>query len=294
MKGIAPWLQAHWDWRAAGNFICGGTGSGLLVLAAAHASSGGTVDRIIVLAGLALIAAGLAMVWTELGRQLRFLNVFRHARTSWMTREALVAMPLFGFGALAAWTGERGWLLCTAAFALGFLYCQARMLHASKGIPAWRIATSVPLLASTGLAEGAGALLLLQYLASGGKAVAGSAQLWLFAVLLALRFVNWEAYRQSIKTSVPIDALKAIEQVAPHVLRLGHAAPAALLLAGLLLPGFAAEAGALAGLLAIEAGWRLKFWIVRKAAFNQGFALPVTPNRGLSGPHTGIKPGWRP
>jgi phenylacetyl-CoA:acceptor oxidoreductase 26-kDa subunit len=293
MKGIAPWLQAHWDWRAAGNFICGGTGSGLLVLAAAHASSGGTVDRIVVLAGLALIAAGLAMVWTELGRQLRFLNVFRHARTSWMTREAQVAMPLFAIGALAAWTGERAWLLCTAALALGFLYSQARMLQASKGIPAWRIATSVPLMVATGLAEGAGALLVLQYLASGGKSVVGPAQLWLYVVLLALRFINWEAYRQSIKTKVPEDAEKAIAHVHPHVLRFGHAAPAAALLAGLLLPGIAAEAGALAGLLVIEAGWRLKFCIVRKAAFNQGFALPFTPNRGLTGAHQGIKPGWR-
>src|SRR5215472_9919177 len=28
-KGVAPWHQGHWDWKAAGNFICGGGGSGL-------------------------------------------------------------------------------------------------------------------------------------------------------------------------------------------------------------------------------------------------------------------------
>jgi phenylacetyl-CoA:acceptor oxidoreductase subunit 2 len=31
---LAPTLQKRWDWRAAGNFICGGSGSGLMIMAA--------------------------------------------------------------------------------------------------------------------------------------------------------------------------------------------------------------------------------------------------------------------
>ena len=45
------------------------------------------------------------------------------------------------------------WL--AAALALAFIYCQARMLQAAKGIPAWREPLLVPLMVVTGLAEGA-------------------------------------------------------------------------------------------------------------------------------------------
>ncbi len=33
-RGVEPWHQQHWDWKAAGNFICGGAGSGLFIFAA--------------------------------------------------------------------------------------------------------------------------------------------------------------------------------------------------------------------------------------------------------------------
>ena len=32
--GPAPWRQTNWDWRAAGNFIFGGAGGGLIVFTA--------------------------------------------------------------------------------------------------------------------------------------------------------------------------------------------------------------------------------------------------------------------
>ena len=31
--GPNPWLQQHWDWRAATNFIFGGAGAGLIFAA---------------------------------------------------------------------------------------------------------------------------------------------------------------------------------------------------------------------------------------------------------------------
>jgi phenylacetyl-CoA:acceptor oxidoreductase subunit 2 len=55
------------------------------------------------------------------------------------------------------------------------------------------------------------------------------------------------------------------------------------------------RAGWLAGaaaLLVIAAGWSLKFTIVIRAAYNQGFALPATPERGAGGTHAGARPGW--
>src|SRR5271165_4399101 len=33
-RGIEPWHQQHWDWKAAGNFMCGGAGTGLFTFAA--------------------------------------------------------------------------------------------------------------------------------------------------------------------------------------------------------------------------------------------------------------------
>ena len=29
-RGVEPWHQKHWDWKAAGNFLCGGAGAGLV------------------------------------------------------------------------------------------------------------------------------------------------------------------------------------------------------------------------------------------------------------------------
>jgi phenylacetyl-CoA:acceptor oxidoreductase subunit 2 len=54
-------------------------------------------------------------------------------------------------------------LLPAAAIAAGaFLYCQARILRAAKGIPAWRTPWVVPLIVISGLAEGGALLLLVQ------------------------------------------------------------------------------------------------------------------------------------
>ena len=43
--------------------------------------------------------------------------------------------------------------------AVGFLFCQAMILQAAKGIPAWRANWVVPLILTTGFAEGCGLLL---------------------------------------------------------------------------------------------------------------------------------------
>jgi phenylacetyl-CoA:acceptor oxidoreductase subunit 2 len=49
---------------------------------------------------------------------------------------------------------------------------------------------------------------------------------------------------------------------------------------------------ATAGIIAAVSGWWLKFTIVTRAAFNQGFALPTTPVRGAGSTHPGARPGW--
>ncbi|HKB54518.1 MAG TPA: DmsC/YnfH family molybdoenzyme membrane anchor subunit, partial [Ramlibacter sp.] len=95
--GPNPWQQAHWDWRAAGNFMFGGAGAGLLVFTVL-AGTRGLAGIVLLLAGMALIGLGLLCVWLEIGRPLRAFNVMRRPGSSWMTREAMVAPLVFALG----------------------------------------------------------------------------------------------------------------------------------------------------------------------------------------------------
>ena len=103
--GPQPWVQRHWDLRAATNFMLGGTGAGLLVASAIAMPS----PRFAIATGLVLIAAGLAAVWLEIGRKLRALHVFFNPGTSWMTRESFAALVVFALGASALVLPQR-WL----------------------------------------------------------------------------------------------------------------------------------------------------------------------------------------
>src|SRR3989304_2477255 len=125
----APWHQSNWDLRAAGNFVFGGAGTGLLVLAGiGHAV--GAAYVLPALIGLALVGAGLLCVWAGIGRPLRAMNFYRHAKTSWMTREAMVAPFLFAAGLGAAWTGSEALVWAAAGRGRGCLTCPGQMRKA--------------------------------------------------------------------------------------------------------------------------------------------------------------------
>jgi len=269
--GPKPWLQRHWDIRAATNFILGGTGAGLLV-AIALAPQAAPGWRPMLALGLALIAVGLGAVWLEIGRKLRALHVFFNPWTSWMTRESFTALLVFALGATALaldrpWTAQ-----ATGLAALGFVFCQGRILHASKGIPAWRAAGITPLIMATGLAEGSGLYLVIT---AGGGAV--RALFALFALALVARALAWQRYRAKLGRGAPLNALEAS---AKWLLNVGTFAPLALLLAGLVAPQIAPAASMLAGAAALATGWHFKLALVTRAAHNQGFSLPRLPVRG--------------
>ncbi len=118
---VAPWRQTAWDWRAVGNFIGGGSGTGLLVVAAIAAGPTYPAQALI---GMVLVCAGLLCVWLEIGRPWRALNVFRHVHTSWMTREALLAPLLLAVGVSAVISGGSILAWMAAALALAYLYCR--------------------------------------------------------------------------------------------------------------------------------------------------------------------------
>jgi len=249
------WLQKHWDARAAANFMLGGMGAGLMIAAAlAHPAS-----RAPAALALALVAAGLGAVWLEIGRKLRAVNVFFNPFTSWMTRESFVAVLLFSLG-VAALSQPRPWLAGAAAAALAFVYCQGRILRASKGIPAWRAPQVVLLVVATGLAEGAGLALLFSPTAS------LLAWVGLLVVLRALALIRYAAAVRNPALVAPGKAL----------LQIGTVGTLALVLATALLPALAP----LVGLAALAPGLWFKYALVTRASVNQGFSLPHLPVRG--------------
>ncbi|MCX7960654.1 MAG: hypothetical protein N2653_03640 [Burkholderiales bacterium] len=262
--GPNPWLQQHWDWRAACNFMFGGAGAGLVIAAALLEDSRAAIA---LGAGLALVGAGLACVWAEIGRKLRALHVFFNPFTSWMTRESFAAVVLFALGIAALATGAPLLRIAAAAAAAAFVFCQGMILFAAKGIPAWRRAEVVPLIVATGLAEGASAALI---------ADPGPGVLALAAGALIARALAWARYRGALADR---RAAAVLEPAGRALMQLGTVVALALLALSWAVPvavwGVAAAA--------VAAGWRFKFVLIARAAFNQGFAIPIVPVRGARG-----------
>jgi phenylacetyl-CoA:acceptor oxidoreductase subunit 2 len=275
--GPNPWLQAHWDWRAAGNFIAGGAGSGLII-ATALSDADRPAWTGLLLAGLALVGLGLFCVWLEIGRPWRAMHVFLQPRRSWMSREAIVAALLFPVTAAAAFV----WpplIWPAAALALAFVYCQSRMLVASRGIPAWRAGLVSPLIVATGLAEGMGL-----FVASAPARGIGIHALLALAILALLRLTLWAAYRQRVLPTLAAPARVALGDAGWVLLIAGTLLPLAALVGAAMFgtrTALSIPVSVLVGLGAALAGSWFKFVLITRAAFNQGFALVQLPVRGV-------------
>lgn len=278
--GPAPWLQRNWDGRAAGNFIGGGMGSGLITFTAASTIGGAPtlLHRALLVAGIVLVALGLLSVWLEIGRPWRALHVYFHPRRSWMTREAFVAPPLMAAAAAAA-LGVTAALPLAALLALGYLYCQGRILQAAKGIPAWREPIVVPLIVASGLAEGAG----IFWLATAPSHEGGAAPWLAFGALLVLRAAGLGIWQRRLAARLRGQALAAAV-AAGRACQIGTVLALALLIGAWVAPGpagWVVALQALAGALAAGAGVAFKWTLVTRAAYNQGFAIAHLPVRGV-------------
>lgn len=273
--GPKPWHQSNWDFRAALNFIFGGAGAGLLVIAAFSGLTGDALRSEIVL-GMALIGAGLISVWFEIGRPLRAINVGFNPFTSWMTRESFAAGALFALGLSAAWLGNQALAQAAALAALVFAYCQGRMLQGAKGIPAWRVPALAWLIFITALAEGAGLFVSLAALFD----MPARGALAYFSLALIARAFAWSIYRGGVAKSAVRAALATLDRAGKILIQFGTIAPLALLLLGLLAADIGRIAVLLAGVAALATGWQFKFVLITRAAYNQGFALPHLPVRG--------------
>ena len=274
--------QTLWDFRAAMNFTLGGFASGLAVMAyVLHLMGlgGGAPTDLYLVAGIGM-AIGLFFVFLEIGRKLRFLRVLLRPQSSWMTRETY-AVALFYPALLAdlVWPGEALHLVVALA-AAAFLYSQAQILFAGKGIPAWRHPLMPWMLVVTGLAEGAAFIALSSALARFAAISAGPAA----TAALVLTLVNallWWRYRASAKESgIPPLARAVLQRTTPWLHGLGHALPVALFVLALAWAGAPGWVTAIAGVAVLGGGALWKSTVIVGASYQQGFALPKLPQRG--------------
>ncbi len=291
MAGVAPKLQTHWDWRAAINFILGGTGAGLFI-AASLVGLIGKPPALVGLIALVFVATGLFFVWLEIGRPWRFMNVYLHAKRSWMTREAMVAPPFLALGLVSVWSSWTIIWLLAALLGLAFIYCQGMILRAAKGIPAWRQPGIVQLIMATGLSEGVGILAAIAGLVQVADDVTPSlAQLALIGllILLVIRHVAWRNYRTALgKRGAPVETFKALDQGVLNLTFHTQLPIAVIVAVGIVLP----FAGVVGGLLAAITGWTFKYALITRASYNQGYAIKHVPGRGAGKGARGVQPGW--
>ena len=301
--------QTFWDVRAAMNFILGGMGSGLAVAACAVWALGGMPGAALpwfFAAAAVGMGVGLLFVFAEIGRRARFLYVLRRPQSSWMTRETYAVAVFYPAVAADLFWPSPALHVAVGAAAAAFLLCQGKILHAGKGIPAWRHPLTPWMLVASGVYEGAalavlGLLGIAVFGLAGGSGPDEAAGIWAGAwsalvglacagVLLAgVNAALFRAYRRgAAKAGVGVLSRRDLDAIAGRTWRLGRLAPAALFGAAgvmlLLLPA-AASVGAP---LALAAGAACALWggalwkhtLVTRACHQQGFALPRLPQRG--------------
>ncbi len=271
MTNTGQVLQANWDWRAAGNFMFGGSGGSLLLIAG-FSSLPDVAHPLVGSVAMALVGLGLLLVWAEIGRPWRFLHVFFHPRTSWMTREAGVAVAFFALAVIGIVLSLPVVVAVAGVMGLVFVYCQARILKASKGIPAWRNPAIVPLILATGLTEGTALLLLL--LAAVDEAIPRLD--YLLLGLLAARGVAAALYLRSLsRAKAPEATISVLKRTAIPFLIVGSVIPLILIVIDVTMTTHANIAIIVASLLVVVSGWYVKFTIVTRAAHVQGYSLGV-------------------
>ena len=276
-------LQTFWDWRAAMNWIFGGISSGMAV-AALLASLAGIVPAAHVpaahLGAAALMALGLFFVFLKIGRKLRFWRAVSRPQTSWMTREIYVVALLYPVVLANLIWPHVAFSMLAGLFALAFLFCQAKILHLARGISAWRVALVPWMIVATGLFEGFG-LLLLMLVAIKGFGTLSPALAIAGLGLSGLNAVLWVAYRAgAANNGVVALSRRTIDQMSLPLHLVGHLFPAAMFVLALASPAIAPVCLGASGIAAIAGGAFWKFMVIVRGGYQQGFAMPMLPQRG--------------
>lgn len=276
MDGSAPWRQTSWDWRAAGNLTFGGAGAGLAFCAAALGFATGEHNIAAFLLAPLLIAAGIGLAWAELGKPKDFLRVLFHPQTSWKSREALIAPVLLVAALVAAVLPFTLVLLLVLILSGGFLYVQGRILGEAGDT---RI---VPLVLSTGVAEGAALLTVVATLTFSDSAAAA---LRLTILLAALRWPVWTIYRDGLAQGASAQGA-ALRAFGESRVALVLWVPIAVLALAAVVPWFGWLLAVLGGLATAASGWWLKYLILTGSPSAKAFVAPLAPAKPADGEGT--------
>jgi len=176
--------------------VSSGAGYGLMIWLALNAATGAwpvtpTVGLIGALAALVLITAGLLSSTFHLGHPERAWRAFTQWRSSWLSREGVLAAMTYGPAVVftASYLTEAidsgvamivAWL--TALLSAGTIIATGMIYASLRPIPAWRNAWVVPGYLGLGLASG-GLLAAVVFVASGALS---SGVLWPVLSLLVL------------------------------------------------------------------------------------------------------------
>lgn len=282
--------QTFWDWRAAMNWIFGGIGTGLALTGAAAMSVGALAPgagSTLFFVSAVLVAIGLFCVFLKIGRQMRFWRAATRWQTSWMTRELYASLVFFP-SVLACLVAPGPVAFAFAAVSAAvFLFCQAKILHKARGIPAWRVPLMPWMLIATALLEGAGALAIVAATlgATWRTAAWPSFAAASIVVLTVLNALLWRAYVGSARANgIPPLSRQVLEAFTPTLTAFGHVAPIVLAILAWFVSPAAVPLLALAGIGAIVGGAAWKYTVIVRAAYMQGFDLRKLPQRG-SGRH---------
>jgi DMSO reductase anchor subunit len=141
-----------------------------------HHRDFGIKDYFTLALGALFVITGLLSSTLHLGRKERAWRAFSQWRSSWLSREGIVALLCFVPAMALAFTPQAGTLQKALALALMVLslatvFCTAKIYHCLKTVPAWRHGTVIP-------------MYLLSSLYSGGLWLAAIFGIWTFAPVL--------------------------------------------------------------------------------------------------------------
>ncbi len=193
--------------------VSSGAGYGLLALLGLAASSHGKASSAgFALTGvglaLVLIAAGLLSSTAHLGRPERAWRALSQWRSSWLSREGIVAIATFpaALGFAATWSGLVDaplWIaplgiLC-ALLSAATVYCTGMIYASLKTIPAWHTGFTMPTYFAFAFATGSGLLNAIAFIFGRFQTDAGRFMAFLTIILvftaIVLKWLYWRKRR---------------------------------------------------------------------------------------------------
>jgi len=296
MELIPSQKQRVWKMPAVVNFTMGGIGTGfyLLALLVALPANGewlqaflaGQADwfslafiaGVFKLVGVGCAGIGFIALTTEAGQPQRGINLFRHLRRSWMSRETLAFFLFAAFAGLDWLYPLLALRVLAAAAALFLMVAQGFILYRARGVITWNTPRVIFYFLTCGFMTGAGLMLIVFNSVNFFTPLTSAfsfAALGIIAALLNLAL--WFFYLQSNDAAFQkaTQALRT-QQALLQIVGVGHALPALLLVVamaigpGTLLPAILEIS---AGALLIFGGARQKYGIVLEAGYLRAITL---------------------